>query len=139
MPVVPRVKILARYTPVPESGCWIWDLSLNSCGYGVLYVGDKQIRAHRYFYEHLRGQIPEGFVIDHLCKVRCCVNPDHMEIVTFRENVLRGESPSANYARREHCKHGHLLVGDNVYINQRYPNRRQCRTCNRDRQARLQC
>jgi hypothetical protein len=75
-----------------------------------------------------RGPIPLGKEPDHLCRVRRCCNPDHMELVTSRENVLRGVSPAANNARKTHCNRGHELTGNNVRI---YKNRRICLACDK--------
>jgi uncharacterized protein YktB (UPF0637 family) len=78
-------------------------------------------------YERLRGPIPPTLTIDHLCRNRICVNPDHMEPVTHRENTLRGTNIAATLAKLTHCKRGHLLSGDNV-LPQRTHGRR-CKTC----------
>jgi hypothetical protein len=104
--------------PVPESGCWIWTGNCDSrSGYGVAgrklrgkYTGTRV--AHRSFWEFARGQVPEGMVLDHTCRVRCCVNPDHLRVVTRGENVLNNsESSAAFYASRTHC---HRCGGDLV-------------------------
>lgn len=87
--------------------------------------------SHRIVYEALIGQIPSGMVLDHLCRVRNCVNPQHLEPVTNRANILRGNTPSAENARKTHCQNGHLLAGDNLGFNK---SRRLCRTCNREYQ-----
>ena len=129
-----------KFMPVPESGCWLWLAGKQSGGYGACRhpVTNRMILAHRFFYEALRGPIPPGLQIDHLCRVRSCVNPNHMECVTCRENLLRGVSPAAQHARQTHCASGHLLLGDNVRPCKRY---RQCRICNnkwqRQRRSRL--
>ena len=88
--------------------------------------------AHRVAYEALIGPIPKGLCLDHLCRVRYCVNPAHLEPVTVRENVLRGISPPAVNARKRLCKNGHALSGRNLYLKTRYgwPGR-ECRTCKR--------
>jgi hypothetical protein len=78
----------------------------------------------------LVGPIPDGLVLDHLCRVRNCVRPEHLEVVTFRENVLRGEGSSANRARQTHCYKGHLLEGENVYTP--HNGKRGCKTCRTD-------
>jgi len=98
-------KGLDRYKVVPD-GCWLWQGPLSPNGYGRT----SKWYAHRAMYEILMGPIPPRLVIDHLCRVRRCVNPDHMEVVTRGENVLRGETVSARAARQTHCKRGHLLI-----------------------------
>ena len=77
----------------PELGpCWIWTGSLNDKGYGVFWVGSKHMKAHRFSFELLVGQIPNGTEPDHLCHNRACVRPSHLEPVTHRENCVRGLS-----------------------------------------------
>ncbi len=75
---------------VTESGCWIWVGSLLHDGYARVRIGAKKVLVHRFTYESFCGPIPQGLEIDHLCRVRCCVNPHHLEPVTHLENVLRG-------------------------------------------------
>lgn len=124
------------YMPEPNSGCWIWIGSRKPDGYGIFWVDDKCEGAHRWSFEHHVGAIPDGLVIDHLCRQPWCVNPDHLEAVTHRENVLRGVSVLADHARQTHCKRGHELTEDNIY---RPPNRNEriCRQCSRLKSARL--
>lgn len=113
---------------VSDSGCWEWTASRNIGGYGMIWFEGRPRVAHRVAYGLLVGAIPDGLTLDHLCRVRHCVNPAHLEPVTMYENMLRGESFSARQARQTHCKNGHPLSGDNLYSN---PNRKQrvCRTC----------
>ena len=87
--------------------CWLWRGYLNGQGYGSIRWMGRQWRAHRLVYELTVGSIPPGLTLDHLCRVRHCVNPDHLEPVTNRVNLLRGESPSARHARKTHCPLGH--------------------------------
>jgi len=125
-----------KFIPEPNSGCWLWLSTIGSCGYGEYWRGAKSgpgpkfVRAHRYAYECLRGPIPDGLVVDHLCKTRCCVNPDHMELVTAVENTKRGRS-GWNMRAKTHCPHGHPYEGDNLRI---INGRRTCRICNNAKQ-----
>lgn len=106
--------------------CWLWTGRLDKDGYGMTYT-NRHVRAHRLAYEWARGAISNDLEIDHLCKTRTCVRPEHMELVTHRENVLRGDSPSAINARKTHCPRGHELTRENTYV---YPSGgRQCRIC----------
>ena len=106
--------------------CWIWTGS-KVRGYGNIMFGGRVQRVHRVVYELLRGTIGQGLELDHLCRQHSCVNPEHLEPVTHRENVLRGNSPAAIHARQTHCDHGHRLSESNTY---RYDGgRRRCRTC----------
>jgi hypothetical protein len=91
----------------------------------VVFNG-KQIAAHRWSYEDAKGQIPEGMVIDHLCRTSLCVRPDHLEAVSNRENILRGSGPTAVNARKTICKNGHPLEG-NTY--RQGTHGRVCKTC----------
>jgi HNH endonuclease len=78
------------YSPEPNTGCWLWTGQLSDRGYPMTTYANKKYRAHRLFYEQARGPIPAGMTLDHLCRVRCCVNPDHLEAVTQTENRRRG-------------------------------------------------
>ena len=97
---------------VSEDDCWTWTAYRSPKGYGVF--GNK--RAHRVAYEMLVGPIPARLTLDHLCRNRGCVRPDHLEPVTNEENILRGEAPSAKNARKTHCFRGHPLNGANLYV-----------------------
>lgn len=92
--------------------------------------------AHRFAYELLVGPIAQGMTLDHKCRTRLCVRPDHLEPVTNRENVLRGESVAAQRARQTHCVHGHELTEANTIRLPSRPNQRLCRRCKYDRAAR---
>lgn len=85
-------------------------------------------KAHRVAFELIRGCIPNGLVLDHLCRNRGCVNPDHLEPVTFRENIMRGVGYTAQQARKTHCRHGHEFTVENTYV---WRGGRICRTCRR--------
>lgn len=131
MPQLVISDVLARTLNV--DGCWVWQ-GHKRLGYGIVQrvVGGKTVvyRLHRFMYEQLKGEIPPGLVPDHLCRVRSCVNPNHIEIVTPGENVLRGESPSAKNAKKTKCVKGHLLTDSNVYYRKDRPGKsRNCRKC----------
>jgi len=89
------------FVPEPNTGCWLWTLSIKPKGYGQIKNAGRLAYAHRIAYQLLRGPIPKGMTIDHLCRVRCCVNPDHMEVVTNRTNVLRGTGITSIWARSQ--------------------------------------
>jgi len=109
--MIPHKDFDSLYEPEPNSGCFLWTGNLNRNGYGRYYLGGKKyIMAHRFAYERQRGAIPVGLTIDHLCRVRCCVNPIHMEAVTNKVNVLRGVGRIARQARQTLCHRGHPLV-----------------------------
>lgn len=108
------------------SACWLWAGSMYHNGYGK--YGRKGIMAHRIFYTLFRGHVPEDMVLDHLCKVRRCVNPAHLEIVTLAENILRGDSQWGLNSRKTHCKRGHEFTQANTGV-QRSDGGRVCRKC----------
>ena len=107
--------------------CWGWRAAINSHGYGVFSLGGVVQYAHRLAYQCLVGPIPDGLTIDHLCRVRSCVNPGHLEPVTHRENTLRGATLPAANARKTHCPKGHRYAGDNLYVRPR--GGRTCLAC----------
>ncbi len=111
----------------PETGCIQWMAALGSRNYGAFTYLNEQF-AHRLAYRWGHGEIPTGLVVDHLCRNRSCVNPEHMEAVTMRENVLRGEGRAATNARKTHCHNGHVLAGSNLMASRRTRARR-CRPC----------
>ena len=110
-----------------NSGCWNFN-SMNRNGYGRIKINRKIFSAHRFAYEVNKGKIPSGLTLDHLCKNRSCVNPEHLEPVTLKENILRGTSPQANNAKKSTCINGHPLTGKNLYINPA-SGQRVCRAC----------
>ncbi len=117
--------------PEPFSGCWLWTGHLNRKGYGVL----RQQSAHRAAYELFVGPIPAGLQIDHLCRVRCCVNYQHMEVVTLQENVKRGVV-GIFHRSKTHCPKGHPYDHANTIL---HNGERRCRECanSQKKEARL--
>ena len=107
--------------------CWPWIACINKKGYGHFRLKGRLNRAHRVAYELITGLIPAGLTIDHLCRNRKCVNPQHLEAVTMKTNTLRGESPAALNAKKTHCKRGHPFDEANTII-ELYGARR-CREC----------
>jgi hypothetical protein len=102
--------------------CWWWTACINpDTGYGTFWDG-KVLSAHRWSYEHFIGPIPEGLQVDHLCRVRRCVNPNHLEPVSLAENVRRGSR-----ANQTHCIHGHEFTPENTIKRRR--GGRGCRSC----------
>ena len=123
-------RLLARVTTDPGTGCWLWPTVNARTGYGSIRVagrGSRMALAHRVSYELHVGPIPEGLHLDHLCRNRGCVNPEHLEPVTCRENILRGVGFAATNAVKTHCPAGHPLDGANLYVCPR--GTRKCRAC----------
>jgi len=108
--------------------CWTWLGSKYQNGYGKL--GRAGVMAHRIAYELTKGDVPPDMCLDHLCKNRLCVNPDHLEVVTLVENVMRGDSQHAVNARKTHCIRGHAFTKENTYI-RKDRNTRSCKECAR--------
>lgn len=115
-----------------EDDCWLWTARTVD-GYGTFWMGYAigHKKAHRLAYELLVGEIPVGLELDHLCRVRNCVNPAHLEPVTHRENARRGNGCSARFYDVTHCVHGHEFTTENTYI--RGDGGRFCRQCGRRR------
>jgi hypothetical protein len=134
-PLEPAVRFWAKvdkHGPVPAArpdlgACWLWTASQNGLGYGQFRETDRMVRPHRWVYAATFGPIPAGLDIDHLCRVRHCVNPAHLEAVTERENVLRGGMPNAGLSKRTHCGRGHAFDEANTYY--RPDGGRRCRKC----------
>lgn len=118
------------WAKVDASGdCWLWTACLDREGYGQFSPRHNvKVKAHRFAYEGLVGPIPLGLVIDHLCRIHNCVNPDHLEVVTNAENVRRGFRLRS---RQQFCRYGHQMDAENTLIHRRRQGspRHQCRTC----------
>ncbi len=116
-----------RCSPEPNSGCWLWTMSTKGPGYAqVGYRHRTSVAAHILAYEFKFGATPQGLELDHLCRVICCINPDHLEPVTHLENMLRGSLPGvareqikvlqAQRRQQTHCKRGHEFTPENTHI-----------------------
>lgn len=120
---------------INKDDCWLYAGEVVTQGYGrIQYMlnGKKyHYYVHRIMYEETNGAIPNGLVIDHLCRIRICVNPSHMEAVTIAVNVMRGEGKLAKFARQTYCKNGHELTANNLRSRADRPNMRECLTCHK--------
>lgn len=117
-------EFLMSRVRVDESGCWIWSGAKNAHGYGTVWFQKKSWLAHRLSYAANVGCVPAGKELDHLCRNRDCINPDHLEAVTHHENVLRGNA-GKYLSDKTHCKRGHEFTGEKI------DGRRICRPCMR--------
>jgi hypothetical protein len=120
-------RFLDKFVIDPETGCWLWRRPMDS-GYGNFHTGRlrktaRTTYAHRFSYQSFYGPIPAGLCLDHICRVRRCVNPTHLRVVTLAENSSMNQS-----SRKSHCKRGHPLKGDNL-IQRLLPVIRQCKIC----------
>lgn len=133
--VPPEERFWAKVEKDGDDGCWRWLAHRTRSGYGAFnpLSSENPVRAHRYAYELLIGPIPEGLQLDHLCRVRECVNPRHLEPVTAGENIRRGGNGNRS---KTACPQGHRYTEANTYF---YKKGRVCRTCVADlaRKARV--
>lgn len=126
----PLLERMGRKIRVADSGCWIWTGAPDTDGYGRIQIGGKSERAHRVTWALLNGYPPPGLELDHVCRVRACVNPAHLELVTRRENLLRGIGWGARNAAKTGCPRGHPYnrIGSN--------GGRRCSQCDNESQHR---
>lgn len=120
-------RFMRLVSPEPNSGCWLWSGSVNEDGYGTFSTPNNSVGAHRLAYRMFRGATPIGLELDHLCRVRCCVNPYHMEAVTHQENCRRGLAGATQLAKT-HCPQGHEYTESNTI---RWRTKRSCKECHR--------
>ena len=122
-------RFMKYVSPEPNCGCWLWTGFSDKDGYGKFWINERKmsVAAHRVSYELYASKIPDGHVIDHMCRVRSCVNPDHLRVVTQLINVRENNSsPCSLNARKTHCKHGHELTEENVCL---VRDGRACKVC----------
>lgn len=128
-----RIRIRLVNNIIVNNGCWIWQGSKNKGGYGLSFIFEnnqsRTIFAHRLSYEVFIGVIPKGLVIDHLCRNRSCINPEHLEPVTVKINTNRGIGSWANRLPRTYCKYGHKLTKLNTRYTSDKPGYKICRIC----------
>lgn len=136
-PGAPLADRLAYRRTIDDSGCWLWKGARSAAGYGQITVAGRRMYTHRASYELHVGAIADGMQLDHLCRVRHCFNPKHLEPVTNRDNTLRGECGRVNAERqlaKTACRSGHPYTEASVYLrhvgDRTY---RDCRVCARER------
>jgi hypothetical protein len=123
-------RVLRHCMPEPNSGCWLWMAHITTCGYGGSSYRRAAVYAHRLSYAAFKGAIEGHQEIDHLCRVRDCVNPDHLEAVSHRTNMLRGETLGGKNVKKSTCPKGHHY---HQTIERGGVIRRRCRTCDNER------
>lgn len=109
-----------------EKKCWFWKRAKDGRGYGSLYLKGMIFKVHRISYILHKGKIPRNMVLDHLCRKRNCINPNHLEVVTQRTNILRGNGIAAKNSKKMECLRGHLFTKENTRITKVG---RACRKC----------
>ncbi|MAH48206.1 hypothetical protein CMI37_20450 [Candidatus Pacearchaeota archaeon] len=126
----PEERLWAKVRKQPgPNGCWLWLGAHNGRLYGTIFVDNRVTYVHRLSYELAKGPIPDGLQIDHLCRVHNCVNPKHLEAVTSRQNILRGNGPrltSERWRAITHCKRGHAYAENTMIVQGK---KRVCRVC----------
>lgn len=117
--------------------CWNWYASKDKDGYGIFGVNSHLVLlAHRVSYELSKGRIPNGLEPDHICRNSSCVNPNHLEAVTHKENMLRGNGWAGRNIRKTHCPKGHPLIEGNLVVHRLKDGHRECRVCHSERTKR---
>lgn len=130
-------RLFAKIKIDKKTGCWLWNGGKDQSGYGQGFIKGKRERVHRIMYaafkepiqRHIGDKKGKAKQLDHLCRIRHCCNPDHLELVSLRENIHRGISPVAINAKKQVCKFGHKF-------NIAPSGRRVCRTCDNARHKR---
>lgn len=127
----PKKRLLSHVTVDEVSGCWLWTGRRKDSGYGQSWLDGVQTNAHRIAYIVWRGPVPDGLEVDHICHVRACINPDHLQLATRHENVRRQLRHLA-----PHCANGHDRSVHTVVVREGGRERRRCRACARVTEAR---
>jgi hypothetical protein len=124
------IETVASQIEILDNGCWFWRGWKDKFGYGSVNWDGKMARVHRLVWEYLVCEIPDGLVLDHLCRNPSCCNVGHLEMVTQAENALRGEVGKLN-REKTHCRHGHPYSSENTYYITRGNGKRfrVCKTC----------
>lgn len=131
-------RFWSKVSPEPNTGCWLWTGSVTGNGYGKIQGNRRgELKsAHRWLYETVKGEVASALDLDHLCRVRSCVNPEHLEPVTRSENLRRGLTGKVNNpsAAKTQCPQGHPYDEANTI---RRKGRRHCRACETARSFRV--
>lgn len=131
----PQERFLKKVKPDVGSDCLLWQAATVRGGYGHFWDGERLVYAHRFAYELENGPIQEGLVVDHICSVPACVNPEHLDAVTQQENAQRTCDRGRwhnRHATKTHCPQGHPYSGQNLYFESGH---RRCRKCSRKKAA----
>lgn len=128
-PAIPAKEKILKNIRLNENGCWLWVGKLNKNGYSTLSHMDQTVSGHRLSFETFRYKIPKNKVIDHICRVTACVNPEHLDAVSIKDNNRRAKNLNRE---KTHCKRGHEYTNENTYVehNNKGHTSRQCRKCN---------
>jgi hypothetical protein len=119
---------IADHLVILDTGCWTLDKKPGAVGYQLLRIDGKTVTVHRWLYQRVVEPIPAEMQLDHMCRNRACINPDHLEVVTQTENLIRGDGFAGLNARKTECLRGHEFTPANTIVRQGRPGR-QCRTC----------
>lgn len=129
-------RFWAKVNKSGPGGCWLWTAADDGRGYGAVNSPTRKrqmVKAYRVAYELVVGPVPLGLTLDHLCRVKLCVNPAHLEPVTTAENIRRGQGFAYWQRQKTHCPQGHQYDEENTYVLPSRPTARYCKACNNER------